>query len=96
MATNPSPGLMPNGSIFVIYKGIARQGDFMRRGVARAAAWNNWDLDDRAKLPPLDERNAPRPAGAPDIAFHDRTEVLGPMKGQKRHTSYEIGRARAR
>ena len=40
MATNPSPCIMPDGSIFVIYKGIARQGDFMRLGIARAAAWN--------------------------------------------------------
>ncbi len=40
MATNPSPCIMPDGSILVIYKGIARQGDFMRLGLARAAAWN--------------------------------------------------------
>lgn len=33
-----------------------------------------WDLYDRAKLPPLDPR---RPAGAPEIAFHDSREVLG-------------------
>ncbi len=38
-----------------------------------------WDLYDRAKLPPLDGR---RPEGAPDIAFHQSTEVLGPAKGQ--------------
>jgi len=37
-----------------------------------------WDLYDRAKLPPLDEHNAPRPVGAPDIAFHNSSEVLGP------------------
>lgn len=36
-----------------------------------------WDLYDRAKLPPLDEHNAPRPVGAPDIAFHNSSEVLG-------------------
>ena len=34
-----------------------------------------WDLYDRAKLPPLDAR---RPEGAPDIAFHNSSEVLGP------------------
>ncbi len=34
-----------------------------------------WDLYDRAKLPPLD---AHRPEGAPDIAFHNSSEVLGP------------------
>ncbi|MBI3879231.1 MAG: sulfatase [Verrucomicrobia bacterium] len=34
-----------------------------------------WNLYDRAKIPPLDPR---RPAGAPDIAFHQSTEVLGP------------------
>ena len=38
-----------------------------------------WDLYDRAKLPPLDEHNARRPVGAPDIAFHQSTEVLGPV-----------------
>ena len=37
-----------------------------------------WDLYDRAKLPPLDEHNAGRPVGAPDIAFHNSSEVLGP------------------
>lgn len=39
-----------------------------------------WDLYDRAKLPPLDPR---RPAGAPDLAFHQSTEVLGPVDRQK-------------
>ena len=34
-----------------------------------------WDLYDRAKLPPLDAR---RPEGAPEIAFHNNSEVLGP------------------
>ena len=34
-----------------------------------------WDLYDRAKLPPLDAR---RPEGAPEIAFHNSSEVLGP------------------
>ena len=33
-----------------------------------------WDLYDRAKLPPLDPR---RPAGTPEIAFHDSREILG-------------------
>jgi iduronate 2-sulfatase len=37
-----------------------------------------WDLYDRAKLPPLDAHNAGRPAGAPDIAFHNSSEILGP------------------
>jgi hypothetical protein len=40
MANNPSPCVMPDGSIFVIYKGIAYDGDLMRLGIARAAAWN--------------------------------------------------------
>ncbi len=39
-----------------------------------------WDMYDRAKLPPLDAR---RPEGAPDIAFHDSTEVLGPADKRK-------------
>jgi iduronate 2-sulfatase len=33
-----------------------------------------WDMYDRAKIPPLDPR---RPAGAPDVAFHDSREILG-------------------
>ncbi|MBL9211132.1 MAG: sulfatase [Opitutaceae bacterium] len=41
-----------------------------------------WDLYDRAKLPPLDPR---RPAGAPEIAFHDSREVLG-LPGPQRIT----------
>ena len=38
-----------------------------------------WDLYDRAKIPPLDPR---RPAGAPEIAFHDAREILG-LPGQR-------------
>jgi iduronate 2-sulfatase len=53
-----------------------------------------WDLYDRAKLPPLDERNALRPLGAPDLAFHDSTEVLGPVKGQKRPTPAQAAEMR--
>lgn len=36
-----------------------------------------WDLYQRAKLPPLDPR---RPEGAPEIAFHASTELLGSGK----------------
>lgn len=39
-----------------------------------------WDLYDRSKLPQL--LNA-RPSNAPDIAFHQSTEVLGPANNQK-------------
>lgn len=38
-----------------------------------------WDLYDRAKLPPL---NGARPEGAPEIAFHQSTENLGPVAKQ--------------
>jgi iduronate 2-sulfatase len=38
-----------------------------------------WDLYDRAKLPPLDPR---RPDGAPDLAFHDSREILGPPQNR--------------
>ena len=38
-----------------------------------------WDMYDRAKLPPL---NSARPEGAPEIAFHQSTEVLGPVAKQ--------------
>lgn len=40
MATNPSPCILPDGSILVIYKGVAHHHDFMRLGIARAAAWD--------------------------------------------------------
>lgn len=39
-----------------------------------------WDLYDRDQLPPLDGR---RPSHAPDVAFHQSTEILGPVDGQK-------------
>lgn len=38
-----------------------------------------WDLYDRAKLPPYDPN---RPAGAPDIAFHDGRELRGAPPNQ--------------
>ena len=38
-----------------------------------------WDLYDRAKLPAL---NPSRPEGAPEIAFHQSTELLGPEGNQ--------------
>ena len=38
-----------------------------------------WDFYDRAKLPPLDPR---RPAGTPEVAFHDGREILG-LPGQR-------------
>lgn len=38
-----------------------------------------WDLYDRSKLPTL---NGARPVDAPEIAFHQSTEVLGPVKNQ--------------
>ena len=50
-----------------------------------------WDLYDRAKLPPLDNR---RPEGAPDIAFHQSTEVLGPVKNQQRPTPEQAAEMR--
>ena len=40
-----------------------------------------WDLYDRAKLPPLDPR---RPEGTPEIAFHQSTEILGPVAKQQK------------
>ena len=50
-----------------------------------------WDMYDRAKLPPLDPR---RPEGAPDIAFHDSTEVLGPVAQQKKPTPEQAAEMR--
>jgi iduronate 2-sulfatase len=53
-----------------------------------------WDLYDRAKLPPLDAHNEPRPEGAPDIAFHQSTEILGPVKTQQRPTPEQAAEMR--
>jgi len=50
-----------------------------------------WDLYDRAKLPPL---NPARPAGAPEIAFHQSTEVLGPPAKQKPPTPEQAAEMR--
>jgi iduronate 2-sulfatase len=50
-----------------------------------------WDLYDRNELPPLDAR---RPAGAPEIAFHQSTEVLGPVDGQRTPTPAQAAEMR--
>jgi iduronate 2-sulfatase len=50
-----------------------------------------WDLYDRDKLPPLDPR---RPAGAPDIAFHQSTEILGPPAKQRPPTAEQAAEMR--
>lgn len=50
-----------------------------------------WDLYDRAKLPPL---NSARPEGAPEIAFHQSTEVLGPAAKQKPVSSEQAAEMR--
>lgn len=50
-----------------------------------------WDFYDRAKLPPLDPR---RPEGAPDIAFHESTEILGPVATQKKLTPEQTAEMR--
>jgi iduronate 2-sulfatase len=46
-----------------------------------------WDLYDPAKLPPL---NPSRPSGAPELAFHQSTEILGPVAEQRPLTEGEI------
>ncbi len=50
-----------------------------------------WDLYDRAHLPTLDPR---RPEGAPDIAFHDSREILGPPDKQQPLTPEQIAEMR--
>jgi iduronate 2-sulfatase len=50
-----------------------------------------WDLYDRSKLPPL---NPARPTGAPEIAFHQSTEILGPAAEQKQPTPEQIAEMR--
>jgi iduronate 2-sulfatase len=46
-----------------------------------------WDMYDPAKLPPL---NPSRPSGAPELAFHQSTEILGPPAQQKPLTQEQI------
>jgi iduronate 2-sulfatase len=50
-----------------------------------------WDLYDRAKLPPL---NPARPEGAPEIAFHDSREILGPPEKQRAPNAEEVAEMR--
>lgn len=50
-----------------------------------------WDLYDRAKLPPL---NSNRPEGAPELAFHQSTEILGPVAEQKQPTAAQAAEMR--
>jgi iduronate 2-sulfatase len=50
-----------------------------------------WDLYDRSKLPPL---NPARPTDAPEIAFHQSTEILGPAADQKQPTPEQIAEMR--
>jgi iduronate 2-sulfatase len=50
-----------------------------------------WDLYDRNKLPAL---VPDRPAGAPEIAFHDSREILGPRAQQRVPTSAEAAEMR--
>lgn len=50
-----------------------------------------WDLYDRAQLPPVDLR---RPAGAPEIAFHDGRELRGTPPNLANFTSDQIAEIR--
>jgi len=50
-----------------------------------------WDMYQRDQLPTLDGR---RPAGAPDIAFHQSTEILGPPAQQKPLTPEQVAEMR--
>ena len=50
-----------------------------------------WDRYDRTKLPAL---NPDRPAGAPEIAFHDSREILGPPAKQQPLTPEQIAEMR--
>ena len=43
-----------------------------------------WDLYNRDALPEL---NPAQPEGAPELAFHQSTEILGPVKNQKQPTA---------
>lgn len=50
-----------------------------------------WDRYDAAKLPKLDPS---RPVGAPEIAFHDSTEILGPKAKQVPFTPAQAAEVR--
>jgi iduronate 2-sulfatase len=50
-----------------------------------------WDLYDRSTLPPL---NDARPEGAPEIAFHQSTEILGPPAKQTPVTAEQAAEMR--
>jgi len=50
-----------------------------------------WDLYDRASLPPL---NPDRPTDAPEIAFHQSTEILGPPNKQTPPTPDQVAEMR--
>ncbi len=50
-----------------------------------------WDLYDRASLPPL---NPDRPIDAPEIAFHQSTEILGPPDKQTPPTPEQVAEMR--
>ena len=50
-----------------------------------------WDLYERAKLPAL---NPARPEDAPELAFHQSTEILGPVKDQVQPTAEQIAEMR--
>jgi iduronate 2-sulfatase len=50
-----------------------------------------WDLYDRDRLPPLDPR---RPTGAPEVAFHDSREILGPPDARISPTAAQIAEMR--
>lgn len=50
-----------------------------------------WDLYDRAQLPPL---IPDRPTDAPEIAFHQSTEILGPPDQQKKPSAEQVAEMR--
>jgi iduronate 2-sulfatase len=50
-----------------------------------------WDMYQRDKLPAL---NPARPAAAPEIAFHQSTEILGPVESQKQPTPEQAAEMR--
>ena len=50
-----------------------------------------WDLYQRDKLPAL---NPARPVAAPEIAFHQSTEILGPPEHQQQPTAEQVAEMR--
>ncbi len=83
MATNASPCVMPDGSIYVVYKGIAHMKDFMRLGLAKATAWDQPFT--RVLEKPLFEFDEKKASVEDPFFWHDGTQFNMLMKDMEGH-----------